>query len=874
MSKYTPYIQRSAGDTVTSGDWNRLQEMIREEIRQHRHQGQSADSDVLGPMGARLDHQAIVADAVTERVLADDAVTGEAMAHGVLGDVAVSAEAAISERDHLIFAPESGHNHDGVSSSLLAARSVGTEQLAAGAVTEDKLDLALMDEIRALERLLTVPQAIAMSAGAGGALVDIAGHGFGTTPGAVRLLKVLPGSPGEYRDAGLIEVVQWTDNRIRVRLPDDPTGLIQVEVGGLPLLPIKFAEALVITRSSPEAQILDAAENILITLEFSTELLIDPATAEAAGGPTVMVLRPGASAPEPFVHQPRTEPPFAAQPVEVYYGEDARRMDGTFLVSRDRKSLTFIPTAQQFPWAVPVVVKVYAAEDRPNKPVLLAENSGAPMAGAAAELRFSIRKRPPEAPKSLRIRAIRGRDQALVSPENMISAANQQAVPVEIDLHAGALPSEWIVLEIRDSTKTVSERIPAIPDADGKVYASLDCRDLSDGQVRVLAQARNTTSGSAWTTVTTVNAQTRETVDWVPKDTRPPYIRVHPVRTPTALTSQRLLIEVEPGSTVTVAGGARDVVVTDTAYRGQVEVEVPLRTDTSNSLRVSAVDPAVNSTLGVVTDRAGTPLVIVQDSTIPQLFIEPVTTPTSARQITIRGRASEQVSVAVTAGGQIYTGTSNAQTPFAITIPLQPNVQNQITINATDTAGLSSIPVLLRIDHDDTPPTLSLINNGYHGFSNGASSTPHITVRRTRVALRGYTEPGATVIMTGHGHRVTTTAGGDGTFTLSLPFRLMPSNIHNRREVRTFHFDLDAVDRSGNHTNQRKQVTVTLDYEIPGYMYYGWWWWGGYYYYRYYVEYYTYCYHVGWWFWRRHICETRWRIHYYYVDFHGWLNDL
>ena len=813
MANYPPYLERIAGDRITSDDWNHLQEQIREEIRQHRHEGETADSNLRGPLGARLENSSISESSIGEADLATRGVVADALQKQAFGDWAVAADAAIPEGACLLFDPEFGHHHDGIDSSPLAEESVGTEQLTDGAVTESKLTPELRAALSDIERRLAIPQALSIGSAPGGSYVDIIGHGFGATEGVVRLLTVSSTEPGYFSDAGVMVISHWSENKITVLLPLEPTGLIQVEVDGLPLKPLEFKESLVVTTTSPSPMVLDAAEDLLIQIGFSTELLVDSSTVGTEDGIQPMVLLPSEADPVTLDHEPRLSPPYVAQPIEVYAGDTGQRFDGELMVSDDGKTVTFVPVAERFPWDTPVLVRVHGAEEQANKPVLLAANNGEPMASAAFELTFTIRKKPPVEPLAIAVREIFDKKNKRISPRNTISRANQHAAPIEITMSPAALPSEWLAVRMQDGTRLVEELIPAT--TGGIVYAVLDARGLHDGPIQLMVQARNSTSASGWVEVSTLNPRTGQTVDWLPKDTKIPYLRAHPVRTPTQLLYQMLDIEVEPGSTVTVQGGARPLQQTDTRLSGRMRLRVPLNPNTSSRLRVQAVDLAGNTSPIVTRDKQRAALTIIHDNTIPELHIDPVKTPTRNRNIVLTGTSNESVTVVVTCGGQTKVATSRYKTPFRIPFSLYPNRLNNIKLVATDATGNTSPPVHLRVLHDDVPPPLVLHNKGYYRLISPASARPTILVRHTRVALGGRTEPGATVTLTGHGHKVTTRAGGNGVFTLNIPFQLAPLHRHRRREERTWHFWLDAVDPSGNYTKNKKYISLRLDYRIP-----------------------------------------------------------
>ena len=821
MSKYPPFIRRNSGDIVTSDDWNHLQELIREEVRQHRHEGETGDTNQLGRLGTQLDNASLAEGAVDEAAFADGAVTASALQNATFGDASVAAEAAILEADNLVFDPEDGHDHDGVNSSALAENSVGTEQLTDGAVRLDKLAPELLDEIADLEQLLAIPQALSVGSAPGSvgnaqSFVDIVGHGFGDQPGAVRLLKLQPSKPGEYSDAGLLTIDDWSNNKVRVLLPEDPTGLLQVEVDGLALNPLPFEEALVVVGSAPEHRQLDASHDLAIHVEFSTELLLDSTPGDPVDGPPLMVLFPGENTPRALIQDADgdVDPPWPDRPVELFYGEQAERLDALLQISSDRKTITLVPNLPELPFDTPFTIRIYGSEEGGVKPLLVAANSSQPITGPVTEILFTTQKKPPAPPERVTIVEVIGKGGRQVSPPNTINAANQHAVPIEIKTHPTALPSEWIVVEMTDGKTTVSEQIPAIGGGE-TVRATLDARGLEDGPVEVMAQARNSTSASEWRDIQAIDPRTGSAVDWVAKDTRPPFLRVHPVRTPTSRDTQAIDVETEPGSTITIIGGARPVSQTDTGWRGRLSLTVPLNPNTANNLRVFGFDSAGNPSHLVATDREKKPLVIVHDDTLPELRVDPVATPTRNRHLVVRGRANEPVTVVATLHGRIFTGTADIDTPFAIPLQLARNSANDIRLVATDTSGNTSVPIQLLVVHDDNPPPLRLVNKGYHRFYNVSSSRPHIVVRSHRATIAGYTEAGARVTLSGHGHFISTTAKSDGSFAIAIPFALRPKSIHNRVETRNWYFNLDATDRAGNRTNQRREIRLSLDYRIP-----------------------------------------------------------
>ncbi|MEM9493693.1 MAG: hypothetical protein AAGC55_31380, partial [Myxococcota bacterium] len=395
-------------------DWNRLQELIREEVRQHRHEGETGDTNRLGVLGTQLDNASLAEGAVDEPAFAEGAVTADALQERSLADWAVAEDAAIAEKDHLLFDPEIGHDHVGEGSSALARASVGTEQLADDAVTYDKLEPALLDELVELEQLIAIPQALSVGEAAGSSggvnsYVDIVGHGFGRVQGdsKVYLLKTTTESPGEYRRVQELTVEDpaqdWTTNRIRVLLPEDPTGLFEVEVAGLPLNPLRFDESLAVTDVVPDHLKLDVEVDSQFELTFSTELLVVDTSGGSDQEFQLMALYPGESIPRALEQDLDADGPLRDLPIEIYYGEDVTRLDAALSLSTDRKRVTLTHTLGQLPWDTPFVIRVYGEDDRDDRPVLVAANNQEPMNGTAIETRFTTQKEPPPEPVSIRI---------------------------------------------------------------------------------------------------------------------------------------------------------------------------------------------------------------------------------------------------------------------------------------------------------------------------------------------------------------------------------------------------------------------------------------------------------------------------------------
>jgi len=108
--------------------------------------------------------------------------------------------------------------------------------------------------------------------------------------------------------------------------------------------------------------------------------------------------------------------------------------------------------------------------------------------------------------------------------------------------------------------------------------------------------------------------------------TQPPDILapVEPLVNPIVqLTNQlRILVSgsAEPLSTITVSGGA-DVKSTIANSAGRFNISVPLDTDQSSSLEVLSADASGNTSVSVVQDIEGSPLLVTNDSTAPTVVV-------------------------------------------------------------------------------------------------------------------------------------------------------------------------------------------------------------------------------------------------------------
>jgi hypothetical protein len=115
-----------------------------------------------------------------------------------------------------------------------------------------------------------------------------------------------------------------------------------------------------------------------------------------------------------------------------------------------------------------------------------------------------------------------------------------------------------------------------------------------------------------------------------------------------------------------------------------------------------------------LTDRAGNPLAqawsgsfLVRDTeppAAPTLGAIPARTRESA--IALTGHAGPGERITVTGGLSTASATADGNGAFTLSVPLQLNTLNELSVTATDTAGNVSAAVVVSIIHDNLPPAL------------------------------------------------------------------------------------------------------------------------------------------------------------------------
>lgn len=141
------------------------------------------------------------------------------------------------------------------------------------------------------------------------------------------------------------------------------------------------------------------------------------------------------------------------------------------------------------------------------------------------------------------------------------------------------------------------------------------------------------------------------------------------------------------------------------------------------------------------------PRPVVQLSSVPGL--------TNQSQITISGTTSANVTVQVSGGASTASGNANAQGAFAISVTLNTNQTNNLSVVARTSSGVQSDAVTATVVHDNIAPDIANLDIPTHTNQNP-------------VTMTGSTEAGARVIAESPAETVETTADGLGAFSLAV----------------------------------------------------------------------------------------------------------
>lgn len=201
---------------------------------------------------------------------------------------------------------------------------------------------------------------------------------------------------------------------------------------------------------------------------------------------------------------------------------------------------------------------------------------------------------------------------------------------------------------------------------------------------------------------------------------------------------------------VTVAGAATPA-MSETDAAGDFSVDVVLRQNAINTLNFFAVDPATG------TSGDPTTAVILHDNIAPDApSVDPTTSPTGAMRVRLSGEAEANSRIQVAGGAAPATGATDELGRYRVEVMLTADSDNELEVTAEDAAGNASEATTLTITQDSTLPVPVEVDP----VDSPTSDNP--------ITLTGLTEADSMVQVTGGAAPATTTADGDGAFSVDV----------------------------------------------------------------------------------------------------------
>jgi hypothetical protein len=188
-------------------------------------------------------------------------------------------------------------------------------------------------------------------------------------------------------------------------------------------------------------------------------------------------------------------------------------------------------------------------------------------------------------------------------------------------------------------------------------------------------------------------------------------------------------------------------------------------------------------------------------SAVPALAAAPaepvittVTQSTTTNPITLTGTADANTSIQVTGGASTSTASSTAGGAWSVSVSLQPNVLNTLSVVSFNTDGEFSSTSTVAITHDATGPSAPVIT-----FPSGPIATSS-----SPVTITGTAEANSNISVSGGNGTATTTTNGSGNFSLMVA--LNPNSLNTLSFTAT-----DAL----NNTSASTTLAVTYDTTAP-----------------------------------------------------------
>ena len=204
--------------------------------------------------------------------------------------------------------------------------------------------------------------------------------------------------------------------------------------------------------------------------------------------------------------------------------------------------------------------------------------------------------------------------------------------------------------------------------------------------------------------------------------------------------------------------------------------------------------------------------------TVVQLQLADSPRYTNQADFSLSGSTTGSSTVTVNGGSAATTAVANAQGAFTVSVPLNLNQANNLTITATAPTGLSSTPLALSVTHDDVSPTLSVQHpsdslfdtdgdfrvNIAFGFDDNSSGIEVISVTNDR-ALGG----GASIGGVDAGSNLMTTAGG-GSLVVGPDTVSYNASLEAEFPLGANTLTLSVTDSAGNAHAE------TVEFEVSG----------------------------------------------------------
>lgn len=221
------------------------------------------------------------------------------------------------------------------------------------------------------------------------------------------------------------------------------------------------------------------------------------------------------------------------------------------------------------------------------------------------------------------------------------------------------------------------------------------------------------------------------------------------------------------GDTVTITGGAENA--TGTANNGSYSIVVQLQQNVVNTLKVTAADADGNVSSSAT-------VLITQDSIAPAApTITTYPQSIKATSIIVTGVAEAGSTVTISGGSAVATGTASGSGAYSITVKLNSNVSNTLSVTATDKAGNVSSPSFIVAVQDSIAPAVPTI------------ITSSQTTTYTSIDVSGTAEALSTVTIT-NGSVKTTGMAFNGIYSIAVSL--------NENAVNTL--KVTATDMAGN----------------------------------------------------------------------------